>query len=134
MYAYGIYVYALRVIFGRPETEKEAHAAESLIRRLIDGSLSKSRRETERHCRVCGIAPGRLRTYIVRGDGVRLYTRDTWAVQGDGAAEERRDRVGEDGRARGGGWKGYEGAAGSAALIKLAEDNEPVCRLACLAV
>lgn len=29
---------------------------------------------------------------------------------------------------------GYEGAAGSAALIKLAEDNEPVCRLACLAV
>lgn len=25
-------------------------------------------------------------------------------------------------------------AAGSAALIKLAEDNEPVCRLACLAV
>lgn len=34
----------------------------------------------------------------------------------------------------GGGWKGYEGAAGSAALIKLAEDNEPVCRLACLAV
>lgn len=39
-----------------------------------------------------------------------------------------RDRVG------GGGWKGYEGAAGSAALIKLAEDNEPVCRLACLAV
>lgn len=33
-----------------------------------------------------------------------------------------------------GGWKGYERAAGSAALIKLAEDNEPVCRLACLAV
>jgi len=58
-------------------------------------------------------------------------------------AEERRDRVGDvtaeeterrrDGRNRRG-WKGYERAAGSAALIKLAEDNEPVCRLACLAV
>jgi len=51
---------------------------------------------------------------------------------------EERDRVGERGgkreRVAGGGWKGYEGAAGSAALIKLAEDNEPVCRLACLAV
>ena len=55
----------------------------------------------------------------------------------DGSTEER-DRVGERGgkreRVAGGGWKGYEGAAGSAALIKLAEDNEPVCRLACLAV
>lgn len=47
---------------------------------------------------------------------------------GFGERDGKRDRVG------GGGWKGYEGAAGSAALIKLAEDNEPVCRLACLAV
>jgi len=48
---------------------------------------------------------------------------------------EERDRVGERGGKRDrGGWKGYEGAAGSAALIKLAEDNEPVCWLACLAV
>lgn len=41
---------------------------------------------------------------------------------------------GKSDRVGGGGWKGYEGATGSAALIKLAEDNEPVCRLACLAV
>lgn len=51
--------------------------------------------------------------------------------------KRRRSREGErerPSREVGGGWKGYEGAAGSAALIKLAEDNEPVCRLACLAV
>lgn len=64
-------------------------------------------------------------------------------VRGDGAAEER-DRVddvvvvvvvGDDAGSNGGRMEvGYEGAAGSAALIKLAEDNEPVCRLACLAV
>lgn len=43
----------------------------------------------------------------------------------------RRERAGSDGGRM---EVGYEGAAGSAALIKLAEDNEPVCRLACLAV
>lgn len=73
--------------------------------------------------------------YVVRGHGVRLYTR--LVTRRDGATEER-DRIGERGGKRDrvgeGGWKGYEGAAGSAALIKLAEDNEPVCRLACLAV
>lgn len=66
---------------------------------------------------------------------MRLYTRS--ATRRDDATVER-DRVGERGGKRDqvgeGGWKGYEGAAGSAALIKLAEDNEPVCRLACLAV
>lgn len=83
----------------------------------------------------------------------RLYTRPS-EDDGDGR-KERRGRsgdaaAGEGGRQEeevarggererpnrevGGGWKGYEGAAGSAALIKLAEDNEPVCRLACLAV
>lgn len=72
------------------------------------------------------------------------YTRDRQCgVRGDGAAEER-DRVGDvvvvavvgdDAGSNGGRMEvGYEGAAGSAALIKLAEDNEPVCRLACLAV
>lgn len=67
------------------------------------------------------------------------YTRDRQCgVRGDGAAEERDrvgDVVGDDAGSNGGRMEvGYEGAAGSAALIKLAEDNEPVCRLACLAV
>lgn len=48
----------------------------------------------------------------------------------DGDVAEERTRDGDEGRME----VGYEGAAGSAALIKLAEDNEPVCRLACLAV
>lgn len=60
------------------------------------------------------------------------YTRETlgrYGAEGWGGR-----RGGRKERTGGGGWKGYEGAAGSAALIKLAEDNEPVCRLACLAV
>lgn len=120
-----------------------ARAAESLIRRLIDGSLSKSRRETGRHCRVYGIAPGRLHVYRSRPRCATIHEIGS-VREGDGAAEER-DRVGDivvvvlvvgEGAEPDGGRMevGYEGAAGSAALIKLAEDNEPVCRLACLAV
>lgn len=49
--------------------------------------------------------------------------------------EERRDSKRPDGEKRKGKVVGEEReAAGSAALIKLAEDNEPVCWLACLAV
>jgi len=63
------------------------------------------------------------------------YTRGTLGrYEGMARRKKGETGVGADGRADGGGWKGYEGAAGSAALIKLAEDNEPVCRLACLAV
>lgn len=70
-----------------------------------------------------------------RRDAGGLATRRQVKAEG----KRRRSRGGERERERpsrevGGGWKGYEGAAGSAALIKLAEDNEPVCRLACLAV
>jgi len=60
------------------------------------------------------------------------YTSPTGA-RGDGRRKEGQGWR-RDGRRDGRGWKGYERAAGSAALIKLAEDNEPVCRLACLAV
>lgn len=115
-----------------------ARAAESLIRRLIDGSLSKSRRETGRHCRVYGIAPGRLHRSGPRGAPIHEIGS---AARGEDGAVEERDRVGDvvvvgdDAGSNGGRVEvGYEGAAGSAALIKLAEDNEPVCRLACLAV
>lgn len=50
----------------------------------------------------------------------------------EGWAEKKGETDRSRRRERGGGEGGE--AAGSAALIKLAEDNEPVCRLACLAV
>lgn len=74
---------------------------------------------------------------------MRLYMRSAVAARGGWCGGRKRrgwrrgsdGGVGEDAGSDGGRMEvGYEGAAGSAALIKLAEDNEPVCRLACLVV
>lgn len=45
--------------------------------------------------------------YVVRGRGVRLYTRS--ATRGDDGAMEERDRVGERGGKRDRGWPGEDG-------------------------
>lgn len=54
-----------------------------------------------------------------KGETARTRTNEERKGQGEGKEEKEEEE---------------EEAAGSAALIKLAEDNEPVCRLACLAV